>query len=158
MVSLAIPTDAELLQAAGRVALAHGQLEQILRMTVKSLSGLSIQETLDATAEMKSYQLREKIKKLFKQESCDESQKTKLDAILNKTKRLSDKRNHLIHRPWAKDGQGQWVVKEDDHAWGQPPSAQVLNQLADEIFQAAVELNTARLNGFIKEAISGSRV
>jgi len=39
MVSLAIPTDVELLQAAGRVAFAHGQLEQILRMTVKNLSG-----------------------------------------------------------------------------------------------------------------------
>jgi hypothetical protein len=29
MVSLEIPTDPELLQAAGRVALAHGQMEYI---------------------------------------------------------------------------------------------------------------------------------
>ena len=158
MVSLAIPTDVELLQAAGRVALAHGQLEQILRMTVKSLSGLSIQETMDATAPMKSYELREKIKKLFKQKSCDESAKTKLDSLLNKAKRFSEDRNRLIHRPWAKDSQGQWVVKEEDHAWGQPPSVKVLNQLADDIFQTAVELNAARLHGFIKEAISDSRV
>ena len=96
MVSLAIPTDVELLQAAGRVALAHGQLEQILRMTVKSLSGLSIQEAMDATAPMKAYELREKIKKLFKQKSCDESAKTKLDALLNKAKRFSEERNRLL--------------------------------------------------------------
>lgn len=155
MVSLEIPTDAELLQAAGRVALAHGQIEHTLRMTVKSLSGLSVQEALDATDTMKVYELREKIKKLFKQKSCDESAKTKLDALLNKAKRLSDKRNGLIHRPWAKDSQGQWVVKEEDHAWGQPPSIDELNQLAEDISETAVELNTARLCGFIKEALSG---
>lgn len=156
MVSLEIPTDAELLKAAGRVALAHGQMEYVLRMTVKSLSGLSVQEALDATATMKMSELRERIKKLFKEKSCGESEKTKLDALLNKCKRLSDKRNSLIHRPWAKDSNGKWVVKEEDHAWGQPPSIDELNQLATDIYNATVELNTARLYGFIKGVCSGT--
>jgi len=157
MVSLNIPDDVDLLQAAGRVAFAHGQLEIVLRMTVMSLAGLSIREALDATATMKAYELRDKIKKLFRCKTRDESAKSKLDAFLNKAKRLSDKRNILIHRPWAKDPQGQWVVKEEDHAWGQPPSVDALNQLADEIHQTAIELNTARLSGFVKGVASGSR-
>jgi hypothetical protein len=153
-VSLELPIDAELLQAAGRVALACGQLEHMLCMTVKSLSGLSLRETLDATARMSASDLREKIKRHFKQKSRDEAAKTRLDALLNKAKRLSEKRNSLIHRPWARDKGGNWVVKEEDHTWGQPPSADELNQLADDIHSTAVELNTARLQGFIKEALS----
>jgi hypothetical protein len=104
MLSLKLPTDLELLQAVGCVALAHGQLEHTLRMTVKILSGLSVQEALDATKMMGARDLRDKIKKLFKQRSRDEVGRTKLDALLNKAKRLSEKQNNLIHRPWAKDG------------------------------------------------------
>ena len=158
MVSLEIPTEAKLLQAAGRVALAHGQLEYSLRMTVKSISGLSVQEALDATATMKVYELREKIKKLFKQKTRDESEKTRLDSLLNKAKRLSEERNILIHRPWARDSQGKWVVKEEDHTWGKSPSNEKLDQLANNIWKVAIELNAARLHGFIKEVLSGSKV
>lgn len=154
MVSLELPKDPKLLQAIGRVALAHGQLEHTLRMTVKVLSGLSVQEALDATSTMGVYDLRKKIKKLFKQKLHDEVAKTKLDALLNKVGRLSDKRNKLIHRPWAKDTHGKYVVKEENHVWGSPPSAEELNQLAEDIRRIVVELNTARLNGFIKEALS----
>lgn len=156
MVLLEKCTDTELLQALGRVALAHGQMEHVLRMTVKSLSGLSVQEALDATATMKMSELRDSIKKLFKQKSCGESEKLKLNALLNKCKKLSERRNDLIHRPWAKDSTGQWVVKGEDHVWGQPPSNDELNQLATDISNAFVELNRARLDGFIKEVCSGA--
>lgn len=154
MISLELPKDPNLLQAIGRVALAHGQLEHILCMTVKILSGLSVQEALDATSTIGVYDLRKKIKKLFRQKSDDEAARIKLDALLGKAGRLSNKRNRLIHRPWAKDTHGSYVVKEEDHVWGPPPSAEELNQLAEDIWKIMVELNTARLKGFVKEALS----
>ncbi len=49
IVDLSLPEDPALLEAAGRVALAHGQLELILRMTIKTLAGLSVDEALNAT-------------------------------------------------------------------------------------------------------------
>jgi hypothetical protein len=157
MVSLVVPTDVELLKASGRVTLAHAQMEYVLCMTVKILSGLSLQEALDATAGMKVYKLRDKIQKLFKEQSPDESVKIILDALLGKAKRLLDKRIKLMHRPWAIDSRGQWVVKEESHAWGLPPSIDELNQLAKDISATAVELNTARLRGFIKVVLSKRR-
>lgn len=150
-VRLVIPTDDELLKAAGRVAFAHAQLELSLRYTVKTLTGMSIDEALDATDAMKAYELRDKIKGLFRQKTKDEVAKTKLDALLNKTKRLSEQRNKFIHRALAQDAQGQWVMKDERHAWGPPPSVGELNQLADEIAQVFNELNKARLHGFINE-------
>ena len=83
--------------------------------------------------------------------------KSKLDALLNKAKRLSERRNKFIHRPWAKNAQGEWVVKDGEHEWGPPPSVEELNLLASDISQAMNELNDGRLRGFIKEAASGSR-
>lgn len=154
MILLELPEDPKLLQAIGRVAVAHGQLEYILRMTIKVLSGLSVQEALDATSKKGVYDLRKKIKKLFEQKSANEVAKTKLDALLGKAERLSNKRNRLIHRPWAKDAHGKWVVKEEDHVWGPPPSAEELNQLAEGIWKIVIDLNTARLKGFIEKVLS----
>ena len=64
-VTLQLPDDQELIKAAGCVALAHGQLELMLRMTIKTLAGATVQEALDATARSKNWELREEIKKHF---------------------------------------------------------------------------------------------
>jgi hypothetical protein len=44
-------------------------------------------------------------------------------------------------------------VKEEDHSWGQRPFVDELNQLAEDIFNTVLELNTARLRGFINEVL-----
>ena len=54
MIYLHIPDDPSVVAAVGRIALRHGQLDYILRMTIKTLGGLSIQDALDATARLGS--------------------------------------------------------------------------------------------------------
>ncbi len=44
MITLDIPTDPNLMAAVGKVPLRHGQLDYVLRMTVKSILGLSVRE------------------------------------------------------------------------------------------------------------------
>lgn len=65
-VDLSMPEDRNLLEAAGRVALAHGQLELMLRMTLKTLTGLSVDEALDATEKSKNWELRKDILDTFR--------------------------------------------------------------------------------------------
>ena len=62
MIYLNIPDDPAVVAAVGRIALRHGQLDYILRMTIKTLAGLSIQDGLDATARLGSRDLRERIR------------------------------------------------------------------------------------------------
>jgi len=144
------------LQAAGSVAIAHGQLEHILCMTVKSLSGVSVQEALDATSNMKAWELRATIKKLFNQKTRDEAVRIKMKSLLAKAERLSNRRNELIHRPWGVDEIGKVVVKDSDHEWGDPPTPLELNVLSQKIRETALELNTARLDGFIKDVVDNA--
>lgn len=157
MISLDLIHDPKTLQAAGAVAVAHGQLEHIMCMTVKSLSGMSINDALVATSNMKAWELRESIKKLFNQKTTEEKLRLKMRAILTKAKDISEKRNKLIHRPWAIDKSGQVVVKDANHTWGPPPTSMELQVLAGQIRDVAFELNTARLKGFIKDIIDKSK-
>ena len=155
-VTLELPKDHELLIAAGRVALRHGQLEYMLRLVVKTLAGLTINEAMDATREHKNWEVRDEIKKLISQKTKDRSLILKARALLGESGRLSDRRNELLHKPWAIGEDGTVVVKSADHAWVHGTSTKDLNGLADQILELVVKLNHARLHGFIHEICAAS--
>ncbi len=101
IVDLSLPEDPALLKAAGRVALAHGQLELILRMTIKTLAGLSVDEALNATQNSKNWELRRDIISLFNNKTKDPVLRYKLKAIIGKCEQLSKEQNRLLHNAWA---------------------------------------------------------
>ncbi len=68
MITLDIPTDPALLAAVGKVALRHGQLDYVLRMTVKSILKLSIRDALDATDRQGSRELRDRCQETGQEE------------------------------------------------------------------------------------------
>lgn len=150
-VQLELPGNDLLLTAAGRVALAHGQLEQTLRMTFKTLSNLTVKQALDATAGMKNWELRNEASKLFKQHTVDHVLRAKFRALIGECERLSEQRNTLIHNAWAIAEDGSIVVKSKSHRWTKAPSADDLNGLAEDISDLVIRLNEARLRGFIHE-------
>jgi len=158
-VHLDVPGDQELLKAVGRVALAHGQLELILRMTFKSIKGLSVKDALNRTKFTSVSKMRKRVLDAFKNKSDDFSFH-QLKRLMDECERLSKRRNKMIHNTWAiHPVDTSIVVKGDDHAWGSPPTVEDLHTLAFEIQSKVEELNHARLHGFIKNAIKihGSR-
>ncbi len=62
MMTFHVPQDRDLLAEIGEVALRHEHLNHILRMTIKTLARLDVNEALDATAYDSSSQLRDRIK------------------------------------------------------------------------------------------------
>jgi hypothetical protein len=132
-----------------RVALAHGQLELMLRMTIKTLAGLTVQEALDATRNLRNWELRKNIKKLFNDKTRDQHLRLKLQAILGKCEYLSQERNKLIHNTWGLDRDGSVLMQGDDHAWGPAPTPSDLADLASAISEVVNTLNQERLRGFI---------
>jgi hypothetical protein len=144
---LRLPDEPGLLAAAGRVALAHGQLEYVLRMTVKSILSRPTREVLDATEGENISKIRDLIKKLLRVYVRDEVVNCQIRALLTRAGRAAERRNKLIHRPWLESIEGGFIVKGDEHIWGAPPSAAELEGLAEKITEIAVELNDARLEG-----------
>lgn len=151
---LGITNDRNILAEVGVSTIRHGQLDHILRMTIKSLMGLSINDTIDATARYGSADLRKLIGKLAKQKFGNGEVLLKLQAILERARRATDKRNILIHSLWAHELDGKSVIRNKDHTWQTTPKTEEIQALSEEIVAITTELNRARLDGFLSEAIA----
>jgi hypothetical protein len=151
-----IPPDVETLAAIGKIALRHGQLDHTLRMAIKTLAGVTISDALDATARQGSRELRERIRKLSRKRLGEGPAVVQLDAILERARRATDKCNNTLHSLWAKELDGDPVIRTDDHDYVAIPNVSELEAVADELYDIAAELNHARLAGFLHEALTAA--
>ena len=157
MISFHIPQDSELLGALGIIALRHAHLDYILRMTIKTLGEVTIQQALDATAFESSRGLRDRIRKLAKQKLGEGNPLIQLQALLERFKRATEKRNDLIHTIWACELDGEALRRTNDHNWKPLPTIEELNSLSEELTVLTNELNNARLLGFLAEALAARK-
>lgn len=153
MITFGLPDDQKLLAAFGSLTIRHGQLDYSLRMMTKTLGNVSITEALDATARQGSAELRKRILGLAKKKIGDGEALLKLQALLERSKQVSEKRNDFIHSLWAHELDGSPVIRQEDHSWKETPKTEELQDLANQILGIANELNQARLDGFISEAL-----
>ncbi len=150
---LTVPNRPQLLEALGRLAIAHTHLERILRYTVKTLSGLAGPKSLDPTKRKPISELRKRIKKRFKKHHPTAAETYRLDELLEKTKLLSGKRNSYMHRAWSKTEAGQIILHEEDFHLGTAPPEAAIERVASEIVALGKQINDARLHGFIHDVV-----
>jgi hypothetical protein len=154
MISFHVPQDSELLAAVGEVAIRHEQLSHILKMTIKSLTGVAPEEALKATTHEGSAQLRDRVRKNARKRLGEGAPLVKLQAILADCKRLTDKRNDLVHGLWAQELDGDAHIR-DSYGNAKPiPTTTELRELAQELAELTGRLNTERLEGFLFQALS----
>lgn len=151
---LDIPEDIELQAAVGKVALRQGQLEHVLRLTVKTVEGLTYIEAMEATRRLPVSRLRRRILESAQEKISESWVISRLTELIQKSKRASDKRNRMIHAVWARNRHNQLIIRDDDRGVQPCPPLQELNKLADDIADVLSELNDARLSGFLRDALS----
>jgi hypothetical protein len=151
---LRLPDDRDLLAAVGRVALAHSHLEFMLRRTVKTLAGVTLEEGDAATARDSPSFLRKRIRTLAKRRLGESQALVKLQALLQRSERVTKKRNDFVHSVWAHELDGEpGRVTED--GWSKLPTVADLDALVNDIGAITSELSTARLeDGWLYEAIA----
>jgi hypothetical protein len=153
MITFHVPKDKELLAALGVVTLRHEHLNHILKMTIKSIAGITPAEASYALKYEGSRSLRERINKLSKKELGESKALLKLQALLGRAERVTEKRNKFIHGLWAKELDGDPGIMGVPGELHPLPTVEELKNLADEIAAITQELNEARLHGFLKEAL-----
>lgn len=153
MMHFYVPESKDLLAAFGEVNLRHEHLNHVLRMTVKTLAHLAVNEALDATARDTSSQLRERVRKLARQQLGEGEPLLKLQALVERCKRATDRRNDLVHSVWAKELDGEAVRRNSSHGWQPLPTVGELQTLGADMSALTNELNLARLEGFLYEAL-----
>ncbi|MCH8112118.1 MAG: hypothetical protein IH905_09235 [Proteobacteria bacterium] len=150
---LKIPEDAELLAAVGKVALRSSLLDLVMRMTIKVITGVSVDDALRATARTPSRALRERVRKLAKDTLGDGAPFLELEAILNLADKAAEDRNELIHSDWVHNEGGDPVVQDPMKGNRPVPTAKELEELADRIEQIYGALNHSRLEGSLRKAL-----
>ncbi len=153
MLELAIPNHPDLLEALGRMAIAYTQLELVWRYTVKTLSGLSIKEALDATSKERTSDTRQRVRRLFLEKKPTGSETTRLDALIGAASRLTDKRNGYLHSAWSVSTAKEPIMKSEDHSWGPAPTRDEVEKVTSELLALGKEINQARLHGFIDQLL-----
>lgn len=152
--TMRLPSDEQLLSAAGRVALQHGHLDFMLKMTIKTLLNLERQEAIDGLAYVGSRELRQRVGRLARKRFGDGDTFIKLSAIIQRASLLTEKRNKLVHGLWVSDLDGAPYIEAEGGEREPLPSPDELNSLAEQIGQLAGELNHARLKGFLHLALN----
>lgn len=154
VVSHRLPADEKVLACLGRIALLHGQLDNQLRMVIKDFTGVSKEEALDATLREGSRQLRERVLKLAKARLGDGAAYVKLQSLLHRAARVTDKRNELFHSVWGTELDGEPMVRNDDHKFVVAPTAAELTGIGDALETILDELIAARDWGFLRTALA----
>jgi hypothetical protein len=156
MIYMAMPERPKIQAAIGRVAIRHGQMDFVLRMTIKSICEVTPKEARLATAGLMSGKLRERIEQLAKKRFGDGPALVRLQALLRRCRQAADERNRLLHGVFAKELDGPELFMGDGEP-GPMPKLQELNALATEMNAVTNELNRARLDGFLAEVIKQSK-
>jgi hypothetical protein len=149
MMMFHVPEDQRLLAAFGEVALRHEHLSHILRMTVKTFAGVKVNEALDATAFDGASMLRERVRKLAKQRLGEGQALVRVQALVERCRRATEKRNEYVHSVWTQELDGEAKRRDSSHRWLPIPTIEELHTLSQEILALTQELNDARLKGFI---------
>lgn len=144
-----VPQDHNLLAALGEITLLHEYLNHNLKMTIKSIVGLRAEEALDATQYQGSRTLRDRIIKLASQKLKEGEPLLKLQALMTRAGRLTEQRNKLTHRLWAKEHNGDSGIMSELGELLPLPSVEELNSLAENLKILTNELYDARIEGFL---------
>jgi len=156
MILFSLPEDKNVQAALGVLVIRHGHLEYTLKMTIKSLCNLSIQDALTATNKQTAGNLRKRIEKEAKNRLGQCAALEKLLKLLKRSWKVSDERNLYVHSVWAHELDGPSQIQSNDFIWRPLPTVPKLKKLANKIEKITEELNEDRLHGSLSKAIQKS--
>ncbi|MFQ5482048.1 MAG: hypothetical protein ACE5ER_04750 [Nitrospinaceae bacterium] len=140
-----IPEDEKLLAALGVLVLRHGHLEHILKMTIRTLENLSIPDALEETKRKGPRQLRTRIGKEADKNFNPGATRNKLNEIMERSEKATEKRNFFVHNMWAYELDEEALILDENMNRHPLPTIQELEELSSEIKRIFEELNDFRL-------------
>jgi hypothetical protein len=101
-----------ILMALGRIALHHGHLTYVLRLTLKDTGHEKFDDAMSATKRTKWWELLKAVQGLIEQKASRDDSFDTLKALLTRADAATKKRNDLIHKLWA-EYNGRIIVRGD---------------------------------------------
>lgn len=150
--------DGAVLAALGEVTIRHGFLDLVLRRTIKTLAGITVEEADKALARTGAAELRDLAERHAKRRLGKAHPAIlQLKALLRECADSTEQRNRFTHDTWAKFLDGDAVTYNHAGKTLPMPEASELTTLANHIYKTANALNEARMTGFLAEALLQSK-
>lgn len=144
---LHLPDDAYL-ATLGRVAVRHAYMERAAKMITKTLNGLGVDEAMLNLRRAYAQTARDKVKQATEQRLGDTSAAERIAGYMKSWRELSEERNKYLHHPIASFSDGRVGYLNEENAFEPLPSIEVLNNLADRLYELAETVTRDRLRGF----------
>jgi hypothetical protein len=128
----------------------------VLIMTIRTLGGMGVEKALNDLAPTRSSKLRDLIRKAAKRGLGSHPAFNELVALLDQCKAATRRRNDLTHDPWAMEPDGEMIVRTKEHKSVPLPTVPQLEELARDLVQLTDELNSARMEGFLAQALKAA--
>jgi hypothetical protein len=145
-----------MLAALGEVALRHAHLDHMLKMTIKSLLGITIDAALVDTRQNPSWKLRKRIEDEARSRLGTGDDFDRLSELLERCRGLSEQRNRFLKDIWAvhlsEPHVGTQAQLGNDLLWRPTPSVEEVRELAASIESMVDEITDARLHGWLGAA------
>jgi len=141
--------DPALLAGLARVVITHSQMDEVMRLTIKDLAGISITDPgYDRLVKGGAKDLRQKIAKKAKERFPDIPElHHKFAGILAKAEDVTEQRNVLVHGIWthsADDSQDQGPHIRDKGLRYPIPTLEPIESWERAMKSVIVALNTLR--------------
>jgi len=142
----------------GKIVIRHGQVDHLLRLTIKSLLGISITDPLykHETHKKRSSVLRERIRELARGRlAAHKAVLDELIAQIDSIERLTNLRNIIAHGVWSRVTTGGLAKLRDpqDDKLHPLPTVKQLKVAEREMYALYLALNHSRRKGRLKQAL-----
>lgn len=143
MLTMTTDLPCDLLKIIGQIAVAYGQLEHALAMSIKRTTpGISIEDALELAESFSAR--RELATQRFGIWYQDQNLEGKFEKAIDHAREVAKRRHDVMHALWAKNGDNGvcWLRL----GWYNAPDLAELQSIRDDIYRTAMELNGATRN------------
>jgi hypothetical protein len=156
-VHFSVPENTDLLIEMGTVGVWHSHLDYVLKMFIKSLTGVTIDEVRTATNFHGSAKLRTRIYKIARKRIRDDAAMIRVESLLERCRVVTERRNALVHGIYAQDRDGEPIMSGSDWSWKDLPTPDELKALSTDIKRLIDEINDFRLHGKLSAAMAAKK-
>jgi hypothetical protein len=150
MISLGLPNDPSEVAAIGKVAIRHGQLDHGLKLTIRSIRGLSVEQALAETKRKSVHQLQALVEEHARDRFGEAPMLVRIRELLHLSRRAADYRNSVLNDFWAAESDAAPIHAPEGRPVALPRVAE-LEAVADNLFSVVKELDHERHHGCLHE-------
>jgi hypothetical protein len=151
MISLGLPSDPSEVVAIGKVAIRHGQLDHGLKLTIRSIRGISVEQALAETKRKSLHQLQALVEEHARDRFGEAPILVRIRELLHMSRQATDHRNSVLGDFWAAESDSAPIHAPKKKSRASPRVAE-LEAVADNLFSVVKELDHERHRGCLHEA------